>query len=254
MTAYRPILAAMCLLSCAAVQAANNAAFVSQNVPSGMLPGQTYAVSVTLQNTGTTTWTPGGAYRLGSQNWQDNTTWGTNRINLPSGSSIAPGANATFNFNVTAPTSPGTYNFQWKMVQDGVEWFGAQSANVAVKVGVNDAAFVSQNVPPIMTPGQSYAVSVTMNNSGGKVWSSATAHKLGTQNPQDNNLWTGSPRVALPGTIALGANAVFGFNVTAPSTPGTYNFQWKMVQDGVEWFGAPTQNVVISVKKPCTWC
>jgi RHS repeat-associated protein len=163
------------------------------------------------------------------------------------GSSIAPGANATFSFNVTAPTSPGTYNFQWKMVQDGVEWFGAQSANVAVKVGVNDAAFVSQNVPPIMTPGQSYAVSVTMNNSGGNPWSSASGHKLGTQNPQDNNLWTGSPRVALPGTIALGANAVFSFNVTAPSTPGTYNFQWKMVQDGVEWFGAQSANAAIKV-------
>jgi RHS repeat-associated protein len=194
-----------------------------------------------------TTWTPGGAYRLGSQNWQDNTTWGANRINLPSGSSIAPGANATFSFNVTAPTSPGTYNFQWKMVQDGVEWFGAQSANVAVKVGVNDAAFVSQSVPPVMTPGQSYAVSVTMNNSGGKTWSSASGHRLGTQNPQDNSLWTGSPRVALPGTTGLGANAIFSFNVTAPSTPGTYNFQWKMVQDGVEWFGAQSANAAIKV-------
>jgi hypothetical protein len=35
-----------------------------------------------------------------------------------------PGQNVTFNFNVTAPSTPGMYNFQWKMVQDFVEWFG----------------------------------------------------------------------------------------------------------------------------------
>jgi len=153
----------------------------------------------------------------------------------------------TFSFNVTAPATPGTYNFQWKMVQDLVEWFGAMTQNVQVKVGLNDAAFVAQSVPPLMQPGQTYAVSVTMNNSGGKTWSAATNHRLGTQNPQDNTLWTGFTRRALPSTTASGSNAVFSFNVTAPSTPGTYNFQWKMVQDGVEWFGALSPNQAIRV-------
>ena len=35
--------------------ALNNAQFVSQSVPSIMAPGQSYAVSVTMQNTGDTT-------------------------------------------------------------------------------------------------------------------------------------------------------------------------------------------------------
>jgi hypothetical protein len=46
---------------------------------------------------------------------------------------VAPGANATFNFNVTAPSTVGTYNFQWRMVQDSTR-FGAFTTNVAVNV------------------------------------------------------------------------------------------------------------------------
>jgi hypothetical protein len=110
--------------------ATNNAEFVSQNIPSTMTAGQTYNVSLTMRNAGTTTWSPT-SYKLGSQNPQDNNTWGLNRVALTS--STAPNSNATFTFNVTAPSTPGTYNFQWKM-NDGSAFFGATSTNVAVQV------------------------------------------------------------------------------------------------------------------------
>ena len=63
------------------------------------------------------------------------------RVELPG--AVAPGASVTFGFDVVAPGTVGTYNFQWRMVQDLVEWFGAYSTNVAVRDGVNDAVFVS---------------------------------------------------------------------------------------------------------------
>jgi hypothetical protein len=110
----------------------NNAMFISQSVPTSMQGGQSYTVSVTMQNTGSTTWTNDANYRLGSQNPQDNVTWGFNRVYLPS--VVSPGAQVTFTFDVTAPTTPGTYNFQWRMVQDGVEWFGDYTPNVLVSV------------------------------------------------------------------------------------------------------------------------
>jgi hypothetical protein len=118
------------------VSAANNAQFISQSVPSNMTPGAVYAVSVSLKNTGTTTWTAAGKYRLGSQNPRDGLTWALNRVYLSSGESIAPGQSKTFYFNVTAPTTTGIYNFQWRMVQDAVEWFGEYSQNVPVNDGV----------------------------------------------------------------------------------------------------------------------
>jgi Matrixin/FG-GAP-like repeat/Ig-like domain from next to BRCA1 gene/Fibronectin type III domain len=110
---------------------ANNAAFVTQSTPSSLKTRQAASVTVTMNNNGTTTWVAG-TYYLGSQNPQDNTTWGLNRVNLAS--AVAPGANGVFTFNITAPSSPGTYNFQWKMAQNGSGYFGTASSNLAITV------------------------------------------------------------------------------------------------------------------------
>lgn len=113
--------------------APNAATFVSQSVPSSMIGGQAYSVSITMNNSGTNTWTNAAGYKLGSQLPQNNAYWGTNRKSLPS--SVAPNANVTFSFTVTAPSTPGIYNFQWMMVQDGgVSWFGTLSGASAVSV------------------------------------------------------------------------------------------------------------------------
>jgi hypothetical protein len=222
----------------------NAASFESQNVPVLMVPGQTYPVSVTMRNTGNTTWSAGDMYRLGAQNAQDNATWGVSRVELPS--SVVPGQNVAFNFNVTAPAIPGSYNFQWQMVEDFVEWFGARTQNVVVRGGANDAAFVEQTVPPNMTAGQQYPVTITMANTGTTTWRAGTLFRLGSQNPQDNNTWT-VQRVELPADVAPGANATFAFQVRAPSTPGAYDFQWRMVQEHVEWFGGFSANAPVVV-------
>ena len=222
--------------------ATNNSAFVSQNVPATMALGQTYQISVTMQNTGDTTWDAGSLYRLGAQAPQDNATWGLGRVELPA--PVAPGASVTFNFTVTAPTAVGIYNFQWRMVQDAVEWFGAYTENVAIRDGVNNAVFVSQNVPSTMTPGQSVSISVTMQNAGNTTWTPERQYRLGAQNPQDNATW-GAARVELPNAVAPGETVTFNFNVTAPATVGTYNLQWQMVEEFVEWFGGASTNVAV---------
>lgn len=110
----------------------NSTAYVAQSVPTYMEAGQTYSASVTMRNTGDTTWTDADLYRLGAQNPQDNWTWGFNRVPLPN--SVPPGGEVTFNFWVTAPSYAGSYNFQWRMVRDGVEWFGDYTGNTIVQV------------------------------------------------------------------------------------------------------------------------
>ena len=107
----------------------NDAAFVSQMVPVTMVPGQTYSMSVTMKNTGASTWTPDGDYQLASENLPDNLRWGLSRVNLTM--TVLPGANGMFSFTVTAPAA-GSHSFQWRMVQQGVERFGALTTNVNV--------------------------------------------------------------------------------------------------------------------------
>ncbi|MBL8311202.1 MAG: hypothetical protein JNL19_12310 [Burkholderiales bacterium] len=106
--------------------------FVSQSVSASMAAGQSYPVSLTFSNNGTSTWSASTGYKLGAQNPQDNMTWGTNRVVLPS--DVAPGQQVTISFSVTAPAVAGTYNFQWQLIQEGVQWFGATSTNTSVVV------------------------------------------------------------------------------------------------------------------------
>ena len=225
-----------------------DAVFVSQTVPSSVSAGQQYSVTVTMRNAGTTTWTAAAAFRLGAVNPYDNANWGMNRVGLAGNESIAPGAQKSFTWTVTAPPTAGTYNFQWRMVQDGMAWFGGLSSNVAVAVSPAtgpDAAFVSQTVPASMTAGQTYSVSVTMRNSGGTTWTAASLYRLGAINPYDNVTW-GMNRVGLGANVAPGQQYTFTWNVTAPAA-GIYNFQWRMVQEGLTWFGTASNNVVVAV-------
>ena len=127
----------------------NNSAFVTQNVPARMYAGEQYEVMAAFKNTGNTTWTAG-TYGLSSQNPLDNTTWGINRVFFAS--NTAPGATAFATFNVTAPSAPGIYNFQWKTWQQGVAHFGAFSPTVAVQVVAKPVATVAD---PIVIEGDS---------------------------------------------------------------------------------------------------
>jgi hypothetical protein len=99
-----------------------------------MTPGTDYSVSVTMRNTGSTTWTEAAQYRLSSRGPRDNTTWGINRVHLAPGDSVTPGEQVTFAFDVTAPSTPGSYSFSWSMVQDGVDWFNDVSPAINVTV------------------------------------------------------------------------------------------------------------------------
>jgi RHS repeat-associated protein len=119
-----------------------DAGFVSQSVPTTMAAGQAYTVVVAMKNTGSETWLAGSVVRLGSQNPQDNTSWGTGRVALPI--SAPTGQIVSFSFSVRAPATSGNFNFQWQMVKDGVAWFGGTSANVVVKV-------TAPNTPPVVT-------------------------------------------------------------------------------------------------------
>jgi hypothetical protein len=91
-------------------QPGNSASFVSMSVPNTMNAGSTYSVTVVMRNKGTNVWSGGTGYYIGSQDPQDNANWGLNRFCPPG--NTAPGSQASISLTVTAPSSPGFYNFQ----------------------------------------------------------------------------------------------------------------------------------------------
>ena len=110
-----------------------DAEFVSQIVPTLVLKGSTFAVTITMRNTGIQTWTSGLEFKLGSRNPPDNTTWGLSRVSLGGGDAIATGQTKAFTFNCTAPATPGFYGMQWRMVRGASDWLGVGGQNVASK-------------------------------------------------------------------------------------------------------------------------
>jgi hypothetical protein len=97
-----------------------------------------------MNNTGINTWTQAGLYRLGSQNPQDNKTWGINRVDVTS--DVLPNSTDTFAFTIKAPAKEGSYNFQWRMIQNKVGWFGHNTTNKVIIV--RDSAKIDHTDPP----------------------------------------------------------------------------------------------------------
>ena len=267
---------------------------IATNIPNVMNVGRKYEISITMKNKGAEPWTQFNAFRLGSQNPQDNLIWGLNRVEIAYGNiSINKGENYTFVLNITAPTTPGIYACDWQMVKEYVAWFGRVCRKmVSVELNCidndNDSYFgydavecpsgddcndnnaeinpsaaelcdgIDNNcngdvdegcafrnaecleiiAPDLVTANSITEVSVIMKNTGRDSWTKVKNYKLGSQNPQDNNLW-GLSRVELSDSAAVttGKNYTFTFNITAPNESGVYNFSWKMLKEGVAWFG-----------------
>jgi hypothetical protein len=246
------------------------AQFINQSVPSTMVAGQKYRVLITIKNTGSSTWYPSsygsnnGDYKLASVNGNSYTNWGVSPVYLTR--PVAPGITETFEVEVVAPSTQGTYDFQWQMMQ-GNTYFGERTANVPVYVtssyynqppppnnyyyiSANSASFVSQSVPYNMRTSRSYTVSVTMTNTGNSAWTRGGYYLSYYTDPRLMRVTVVNPwgidNIGLPYDVSPGQSAVFTFNVTASSTPGTYDFQWIM-NNGGSTFGDPSSLVQASV-------
>lgn len=109
---------------------APNSIVVRQDVQAQTHPGKTFPVSIRMRNVSGPVWVA--PFRLGSQSPQDNLTWGAGRVDVTA--PVPPGQEALFQFTATAPLKPGNYSFQWRMVQDGVAWFGPSTPLTTINV------------------------------------------------------------------------------------------------------------------------
>jgi RHS repeat-associated protein len=226
----------------------DDAAGVSISAPATMTTGSTAYVTVTMRNSGTTTWSPGlvNPYRLGSANPLNNSTWQVGRVEL--GSVVAPGGQAVFGFTITAPSTAGTYSFSWEMLREDLRWFGAIASStitVSAPAPVYDAQLISASVPTTMTAGGYYNVSLTFKNTGNVTWTKPD-YRIGSTSPDDNFTW-GLHRVNMSeASVAPGQNATFNFQVAAPSTAGTYLFDWGMLWE-MHWRFGQTSKTYVTV-------
>jgi len=215
--------------------AVNDAEFVSQEVPTTVNAGQDYEVTVTMKNTGTSTWSASSLYHLGSQNPHDNMNWGLNRVVLGETDEVAPGQEWPFTFTITAPITVGTCQFQWRMMEEYVEWFGETSTSVAVNV-------VEPNQPPA-------APTAPAGPSSG-VTGTSYAYSASTTDPDGNQLkygwdWDGDGTAdEWSGLVSSGTADTRSHTW---SSAGTYNVKVKAEDEhGASSGWSPARSVTVS--------
>ncbi len=236
----------------------DNAGYLSQSTPGIMEPGKSYDVTVSMKNTGSTTWQKGN-YKLRLMNQTESMTklWGVSDVDL--GSNIAPNETVTFSFTLKAPETPGDYNIQYQLA-NGNAFFGEPTANIPVTVTdakvppvvKNDVNYNStykyNNIPAEMETNGGYDIVITMRNTGETAWNPSedmlkiTASGINdTKNPWQVQI------VNLPQAVVSGGEYSFQFKLTAPPESGEYTLQAQMVHKDVP-FGEPSPNVQVKVK------
>lgn len=199
---------------------ANNALCLSITAPDTVTPGQQFQFSARFRNTGTKTWaypSPGVGHRLGSWNPNDVDIWGpwTARTDMGAGVTVAPNGEITFSRTLTAPTTPQNYNFQFAMLEEGVEWITGPGAVCVKPGGVTVVPSLNVSIVPSatsVTAGQQVTFTVTASSGSG-------LDSVGLEGLNSS----GVPVSNLGETPVTGNSTTRTFNWTS-STPGTFYF------------------------------
>lgn len=176
------LVAAVLLLVPGIALAANGASIGTGAVPAALAPGASAQVSITVSNTGTTTWAAQSAFRLATSSGNNNGVefvayqCGGYMNNVLDGriytcASVAPGQAHTYVFTIRMPAgATGSRLLALQMVQEGVAFFGASKSwsIAAASSSLPDVVVDSVTVSPASpVAGQQVTFSAVVRNAGG---------------------------------------------------------------------------------------
>jgi PKD repeat protein len=198
---------------------------VSSTIPTTMVAGQSYPVSITMKNVGTMTWNETSLIRLGGVGDGSGVAakFGPARIAIPAGTNVAQNQQYTFNFTMTGPQTAATYQPQYRMVWDGHQWFGDTSTSTVTVTPVRPVAGFSGTPTSGPVP---LAVQFTDTSTYGPTswsWNFGDGNTVNStvQNPVHAYLTSGTYTVSLNATNAAGSNTTTktGYITVAAVTP-----------------------------------
>lgn len=219
-----------------------DALITSVSQPPVLLPGQIQLMTVTVKNTGLSTWTAAGGFRLATNN--SDTVSG--RSMIAAGTTVAPGETYAFNVNVKAPlTAGGQAAVNLQMVKEGAAYFGAKntaaipvkkpdaSLITAITLAKSDAETAAGVLPESIRAGESFTAQITVQNTDFVIWTKQAGVCLGITGTA-----SGPSRLYLPddAAVAPGESYTFSYSGTAPAA-GDLTLTARMLQSGVTWFG-----------------
>ncbi|MBI2266188.1 MAG: hypothetical protein HYU64_13605, partial [Armatimonadetes bacterium] len=255
---------------------AYHCAFVNQSPYPTVQPGQKISLWVDFRNTGQATWTSlsggnrgvhlgtnGEGEKFRAPGWLD-----PQRPAAVKPDGVAPGATGRFEFEIQAPSSPGTYRFWVRPIAENIGWMedygvylnvtvsapaaqvnpppqaGAAPGSVVTDPNAYHCAFVNQSAYPTVQPGQKISLWVDFRNTGQATWTGLSGGNrgvhLGTNGEGEKFRAPGwldpqRPAAVKPDGVAPGATGRFEFEILAPSSPGTYRFWVRPIAENIGW-------------------
>jgi hypothetical protein len=227
---------------------------VSINIPSKITPDTKYNISITLKNTGITSWSSTNV-TLSLANDPDNEAAlfsnNTTQYFMKPKTVIKSGSNYTWNLTIITPTYPNNYTLIYQLIYDNTTWFGEKIVlNVTNGKYTGPVTFKSNTISKTMVAGSTYKVNIKVNNTGKTTWYDYDKVAFAAVDYDKNNAsdFGANLRFYLnPGShISPGGQAQWNFTMTAPKDPATYILRYRMVKGGSDWFG-DTFNITIKV-------
>jgi len=221
-----------------------NAVLVSGTIPAQLAAGYTHPTTVTMSNTGDTTWTTPGNYSLAVLTDSCNLLSGATRIPMPNSPTVSPGQSVTFNLDLKAPGANGPCTLQLRMIQELIEFFGETvTVNPSVVTPVKNSQFMSNTIPATMAPSQGYYFSIVVRNLGNMVWRPGGRFIL---DATSDSCGLFQSAVAVADNVNPNQNHTFTAFFTPPASPQSCHLELRMHEDpGVaavkepELFGNP---------------
>ncbi len=108
--------------------------------------------------------------------------------------------------------------------------------------------FLSQLVPDVVNPGETFKVVIQFKNTSTQTWNSNRSYELKALSPLAKKIW-GKQRIRFPQSahVSPGELASFVFTLTAPQQPGAYDFNWRMHHRSQGAFGETNPKTQIQV-------
>jgi FtsP/CotA-like multicopper oxidase with cupredoxin domain len=237
-----------------------NSAFVGTTIPDAMVAADTYTVTVTFTNNGTTAWSSANgdkmvmwgqlyAFNVGGNTGTFN---GIPSFDIPAGVTVLPGQSYAWTFNLT-PQWSGNYGLGFQVVE-GNQWLGnAGSKAITVSPESPNALFVADTIPATQVEGDRYNVSITYTNTGNSAWTSGKGDMLvmwgqlwAFDLAGNDTTYNGIPAFSIPAGVTVQPGQSFTWNLTLTSRwSGSFGLGFQVVEGSIgAWLGASTTKAI----------
>ncbi|MEX1363100.1 MAG: sulfatase-like hydrolase/transferase [Nannocystaceae bacterium] len=224
-----------------------------------LCPSERRRVRLSLRNVGETTWNPARGDRV-AYHWRgpDGAMLVRDGDRTPLPGPVPPGEAIELSASITAPEGPGHYRLQWALVREQVRWVETGDPGIEIETGGRGPALAWSRVdggePAALRAGEQTELTLRVRNDGCAAWSPGQRDALAYRwyDLAGAVVVAEGQRSPLP-VLGPGQVAEVTARLRAPAHGGTYALAWQPVREGLAWFPASDELVLVDVVGQSPW-